>query len=80
MWGNKKIKIEVNFRLHQPTIKSTGFMPINFLPLPAPPYSVKIDRTRKNKNCPHQLPIEFMRFLPINFLPLLAPPALLLNH
>jgi len=25
-------------RPHQPTIKLTGFLPINFLPLPAPPY------------------------------------------
>jgi len=31
--GQQKIKNH----LHQPTIKFTGFLPINFLPLPAPP-------------------------------------------
>jgi len=41
-------------RPHQPTIKFTGFLPINFLPLPAPPnpriaYFIKFYLKRKKK-------------------------------
>jgi len=61
-WRTNKYNFLVVCR--QPTIKFTGFLPINFLPQLAPTYSI---------GDVFQPTIKFTGFLPINFLPQLAP-------